>query len=56
MTYGHAAAAKRGVPNVVHASADAQEAKKEIAHWFAEDEIVEYDTAQSGFTQPRHAD
>lgn len=53
MTYGHAAAAKRGVPNVIHASADASEAEKEIAHWFSEEELVQYDNVHAHFTQPR---
>lgn len=53
MTYGHAAAAKRGVPNIVHASADAAEAKKEIAHWFKESELIDYDTVHVHFAQPK---
>ncbi len=53
MTYGYASAAKRGVPNVIHASADANEAKQEIAHWFSESEIVEYEPAHSHFTMPK---
>lgn len=53
MTYGHASAANRGVPNVLHASASASEAKKEIAHWFSEDELVSYDSSHAHFTQPR---
>ncbi|HSX07981.1 MAG TPA: nucleoside-diphosphate kinase [Candidatus Saccharimonadales bacterium] len=53
MTYGHASAAERGVPNVLHASADAGEAEKEIAHWFNESEIVNYDNVHAHFTQPK---
>lgn len=53
ITYGHASAAKRGVPNVLHASADKEEAKKEIAHWFSESELVSYDSSQEHFTQPK---
>ena len=52
MTYGHAGAAKRGVANLVHASATADEAKKEIAHWFDSGEFVSYKTAHAHFTQP----
>lgn len=55
MTYGHASSAQRGVPNVLHASADASEAAKEIAHWFTEDELVSYDTSHAHFTQPKVA-
>jgi nucleoside-diphosphate kinase len=53
MSYGHASAAKRGVPNVLHASADADEAKKEIAHWFNDSELVSYEHSSSHFTQPK---
>ena len=53
ITYGHAAAAKRGTPNVVHASADAIEAAKEVAHWFSPEELVEYEVTHAHFTQPK---
>ena len=55
MTYGHASAAKRGVPNVLHASADADEAAKEVAHWFDASELVSYDNVHAHFTQPKTA-
>ncbi len=51
MTYGKASAAKRGVPNVLHASADATEAAAEISHWFSDSELVEYQTVSDRFTQ-----
>jgi nucleoside-diphosphate kinase len=53
ITYGQASAAQRGVPNVLHASADAEEAKKEVAHWFSESELVEYSNVHEHFTQPK---
>lgn len=53
MTYGHASSAKRGVANVLHASADADEAAQEIAHWFSDTELVAYDTVHGHFTQPK---
>ncbi|HEX8762816.1 MAG TPA: nucleoside-diphosphate kinase [Candidatus Saccharimonadales bacterium] len=53
MTYGQATNVKRGVPNVIHASADASEAEKEIAHWFSESEMVDYDNVHAHFTQPK---
>ena len=53
ITYGHAAAAKRGTPNVVHASADLEEAKQEIMHWFRPEELVSYDNTHAHFTQPK---
>lgn len=52
MTYGHAASMSRGVPNVLHASADAREAEKEIAHWFKPQELLSYDVSHGHFTQP----
>ena len=51
MTYGQASTAQRGVPNVLHASADADEAAKEVAHWFSASELVEYDVLHSEYTQ-----
>lgn len=53
ITYGHAGAAGRGTPNVIHASADPEEAKKELAHWFSESELVDYEPVHVHFTQPK---
>lgn len=53
MSYGHAGAAKRGVTNVMHASADETEAAKEIDHWFSNSEMVDYESSQAHFTQPK---
>lgn len=53
VSYGQAASIGRGVANIVHASADTEEAKKEIAHWFKKDEIHEYQTVHEPFTQPK---
>jgi nucleoside-diphosphate kinase len=53
MTYGHSGAAKRGIPNVLHASADAKEAEQEISHWFSEAEMFDYQTVHEHFTQPK---
>ena len=39
------------IPNLIHASGDPEEAKQEIAHWFKEDELFEYDTVHDKFTQ-----
>jgi nucleoside-diphosphate kinase len=55
MSYGHASAANRGVTNVIHASADPGEAAKEIAHWFSETELVDYENSSAHFTQPKAA-
>jgi nucleoside-diphosphate kinase len=53
MSYGHADAAGVGISNLIHASADIDEAAQEIPHWFAKDEIHSYTTAHEQFTQPR---
>ncbi len=39
------------IPNLIHASGDAEEAKQEIAHWFKDEEIFEYETVHDKFTQ-----
>lgn len=51
-SFAHADAHDVGVPNLIHASADPEEAKLEIAHWFSESELFEYETAHDKFTQP----
>jgi nucleoside-diphosphate kinase len=53
VTYGQASQVGKGVANIVHASADSSEAKKEIAHWFKPDEIYNYTVVHEQFTQPR---
>lgn len=53
VTYGAAASAGKGVPNIIHASATPEEAAKEIAHWFKDSEIQAYDAPHEKFTQPR---
>ncbi len=53
VTYGQASSIGRGVANILHASADADEAKKEIAHWFAETELHDYNAVHEQFTQPK---
>jgi nucleoside-diphosphate kinase len=53
VSYGAAASVGRGVANIVHASADSAEAKKEIAHWFADSEIHSYEAVHEKYTQPK---
>lgn len=40
-----------GLPNVIHASADPNEAEQEIKHWFSKDELFEYKAAHEHLTQ-----
>ena len=42
-----------GVPNIIHASGDAQEAGQEIAHWFSESELFDYETVHEHYTQAK---
>lgn len=53
MSFGYADGEDIGIPNIVHASGDEDDAKKEIAHWFSGDEIYEYETVHERFTQAR---
>ena len=53
MSYAHADSAKVGIPNLIHASGDADEAALEIVHWFSESELFDYETVHEKFTQPK---
>ncbi len=45
-SYGHSSYENRAVRNLVHQSESPEEAEREIAIWFTEDEIMNYATAQ----------
>ncbi len=51
ISFDHANSQDLGIPNIVHASSDADDAAKEIAHWFSESEIFEYETVHEKYTQ-----
>lgn len=51
MTIEHAKKHSVGLPNLIHASGNAEEAKKEVAHWFSDQELYEYTTAHEHLTQ-----
>lgn len=53
VNYSQPATVGMGVPNIVHASADTNEAEKEIALWFDADELCDYDAVHNVFTQPK---
>ena len=36
----------RAVRNLIHASGSVEEAKKEIKHWFSDDELIDYRLVQ----------
>lgn len=53
VTYKHTSDINKGVANLVHASADLDEAKREIEHWFKLQELYKYTALHEPYTQPR---
>ncbi|HEY4478206.1 MAG TPA: nucleoside-diphosphate kinase [Candidatus Paceibacterota bacterium] len=53
MSFAHADVNDIGVPNLIHASGDSDEAKLEIAHWFSEAELFDYETVHEKYTQTK---
>lgn len=53
VSYGQASSVGKAVANIIHASADKKEAKKEIDHWFSESELYDYEAVHEVFTQPK---
>ena len=53
MSFSYADSQAVGIPNLLHASGDLEEAKKEIAHWFSKGELYDYETTHQKFTQTR---
>jgi nucleoside-diphosphate kinase len=51
MTIEHANNRNSGLPNIVHASGNKEEAKQEVAHWFSEQELFDYQTVHEHLTQ-----
>jgi nucleoside-diphosphate kinase len=54
MSFAFADKAGIGVPNLIHASGDAEEAKQEITHWFSENELFSYEAAHEHFTHGKN--
>jgi len=50
MSYDHANKQEIGVPNIIHASGDENDAKAEIEHWFNPEELYDYETVHEKFT------
>lgn len=48
----HANAVGAGIPNLVHASGDENEARQEIALWFKADELYDYELPHAHFVHP----
>jgi nucleoside-diphosphate kinase len=53
MSFGYADINDVGIPNLIHASGDVDEAELEIKHWFSESDLFDYQTVHEVFTQTR---
>jgi len=51
MSYGYADTEGKGIPNLIHASGDEDEAAQEIKHWFSDNEIFDYQVVNEKFTR-----
>jgi len=51
MSYGYADGENKGIPNLIHASGDPDEAKQEIMHWFSDPELFDYEALHEKFTR-----
>lgn len=51
MSYGYADAVEIGIPNLVHASWNVEEAEVEIKHWFTDKEMFDYEPIHKLFTR-----
>lgn len=50
MSFEYADTAGKGIPNLLHASGDPEEAEKEINHWFSDNELFDYSALNDKFT------
>jgi nucleoside-diphosphate kinase len=51
MSFGYADSVEKGIPNLIHASGDTDEAAQEIAHWFTNEELYQYEALNEKFTR-----
>jgi len=51
MSFGYADEHNVGIPNLIHASGNIEEAKQEISHWFSDFEIYNYTSPREKFTR-----
>lgn len=51
MSYGYGDKQDKGIPNLIHASGDLADAKKEIPHWFTKEEMFDYGVLTERFTR-----
>jgi Nucleoside diphosphate kinase len=51
VSFGYTTRKRIGVANLIHASGNTEEAKKEIKHWFKSEELYEYEDLIDKFTR-----
>jgi nucleoside-diphosphate kinase len=51
MSFGYGDSQNKGIPNLIHASGDVDEAEQEVAHWFSDDELYDYEALSEKFTR-----
>jgi len=51
MSFGYGDKAHKGIPNLIHASGDPEEAEQEISHWFSDTELYDYSVLNEKFTR-----
>ena len=53
ISFAHADKEHIATPNIIHASGDEKEAEDEIAHWFSDSELFDYETVYESYTLAR---
>lgn len=51
MSFGYADSVDKGVPNLIHASGEVDEAESEISHWFSDAELYTYQRDNEKFVR-----
>jgi nucleoside-diphosphate kinase len=51
ISYDHSNNRGAALPNIIHASGNKEEAEQEVAHWFSDQELFEYQTVHEHLTQ-----
>lgn len=51
MSFEYADGEAKGIPNLIHASGDPDEAEQEINHWFSDNELYSYQAVHEKFTR-----
>ena len=51
ISFGYADECSKGIPNLIHASGDPEEAVQEVAYWFKPDQLMNYTILNEKYTQ-----